>query len=399
MTHQKQDIELAEILQATCADGDDPLRALLAHTLQRVIEEEITAFLNAETYERTDKRNGYRNGYKPRTLKTRVGRIELMVPKDREGRFQTELFEKYQRNEKALTLAIMEMYVQGVSTRKVKKITEELCGLDISRSQVSNLAKGLDEEIAVWRSRPLKKKYPYLVVDARYEDIRSGLHVTSQGVLLVVGISDDGHREHLGVWNADSENEQSWSQVFRELKERGLKGVEYVVSDDHSGLVKAAKRQFQGVVWQRCQTHFIRNVLSLVSKKDRKKIVAYLKEITGSNSLESARKRIRETVDTLEAPHPKVAKFLDTYSEEILGVYALPESHRKRMRSTNMLERYNQEIKRRTRVVRIFPNKKSCIRLVSALAIETNEEWMARLYLNMNQKDEVSETTTDGLAA
>jgi len=399
MTHRNQDIELVEILQATCADGDDPLRALLAHTLQRVLEEEITAFLNAETYERTDKRKGYRNGYKPRTLKTRVGRIELIVPKDREGRFQTELFEKYQRNEKALTLAIMEMYVQGVSTRKVKKITEELCGLDISRSQVSNLAKGLDEEIAVWRSRPLKKKYPYLVVDARYEDIRSGLHVTSQGVLLVVGISDDGHREHLGVWNADSENEQSWSQVFRELKERGLKGVEYIVSDDHSGLVKAAKRQFQGVVWQRCQTHFIRNALSLVSKKDRKKIVAYLKEITGSNSLESARKRIRETVDALEAPHPKVAKFLDTYSEEILGVYALPESHRKRMLSMNMLERYNQEIKRRTRVVRIFPNEKSCIRLVSALAIETNEEWMARLYLNMNQKDEVSETTTDGLAA
>ena len=164
-------------------------------------------------------------------------------------------------------------------------------------------------------------------------------------------------------------------------------------------MVKAAKRQFQGVVWQRCQTHFIRNVLSLVSKKERKKIAAYLKEITGSSSLESARKRISETVDALETSHPKVAEFLDTYSEEILGVYALPEHHRKRMRSTNMLERYNQEIKRRTRVVRIFPNEKSCIRLVSALAIETNEEWMARLYLNMNQKDEVSETTTDGLAA
>jgi len=399
MTHPKKDIELVEIFQASCAQGDDPLRSLLAYTFQHVLEGEITAFLNAETYERTDKRKGYRNGYKPRTLKTRVGRIELMVPKDREGRFQTELFEKYQRNEKALTLAIMEMYVQGVSTRKVKKITEELCGLDISRSQVSRLAKGLDEEIAVWRNRPLKKEYTYLVVDARYEDIRSGLHVTSQGVLLVVGISEDGYREHLGVWNADSENEQSWSQVFRDLKERGLKGVEYLVSDDHSGLVKAAKRHFQGVVWQRCQTHFIRNVLSLVSKKDRKKIAAYLKEITGSSSLESARKRIRETVDALEAPHPKVAEFLDTYSEEILGVYALPEYHRKRMRSTNMLERYNQEIKRRTRVVRIFPNEKSCIRLVAALAIEINEEWMARQYLKMNQKDEVSETATDGLAA
>jgi len=399
MTHRKQDIELIEILQASCADGDDPLRALLTHTIQRVLEEEIAAFLKAGTYERTDKRKGYRNGYKPRTLKTRVGRIELMVPKDREGRFQTELFEKYQRNEKALTLAIMEMYVQGVSTRKVKKITEELCGLDISRSQVSNLAKGLDEEIAIWRARPLKKNYLYLVVDARYEDIRSGLHVTSQGVLLVVGISDDGYRELLGVWNADSENEQSWSQVFRELKKRGLKGIEYIVSDDHSGLVKAAKCQFQGVVWQRCQTHFIRNVLSLVSKKDRKKIASYLKEITGSSNLESARKRIRETVNVLETSYPKVAEFLDTYGEEILGVYALPDTHRKRMRSTNMLERYNQEIKRRTRVVRIFPNEQSCIRLVSALAIETNEEWMERRYLDMSFNDVGTIITTDVMVA
>jgi len=399
MTHRKQDIELIEILQASCADGDDPLRALLTHTIQRVLEEEIAAFLKAGTYERTDKRKGYRNGYKPRTLKTWVGRIELMVPKDREGRFQTELFEKYQRNEKALTLAIMEMYVQGVSTRKVKKITEELCGLDISRSQVSNLAKGLDEEIAIWRARPLKKNYLYLVVDARYEDIRSGLHVTSQGVLLVVGISDDGYRELLGVWNADSENEQSWSQVFRELKKRGLKGIEYIVSDDHSGLVKAAKCQFQGVVWQRCQTHFIRNVLSLVSKKDRKKIASYLKEITGSSNLESARKRIRETVNVLETSYPKVAEFLDTYGEEILGVYALPDTHRKRMRSTNMLERYNQEIKRRTRVVRIFPNEQSCIRLVSALAIETNEEWMERRYLDMSFDDVGTIITTDVMVA
>jgi len=386
MTHREQDIELVEILQASCADGDDPLRLLLAHTLQRVLEEEITSFLNAETYERTDKRKGYRNGYKTRTLKTRVGRMELMVPKDREGRFQTELFDRYQRSEKALTLAIIEMYVQGVSTRKVKKITEELCGLEISRSQVSRLTKGLDEEIAIWRNRPLNKEYPYLVVDARYEDIRNGLHVTSQGVLLVVGVSKEGYREHLGVWNADSENEGSWTVAFRELKDRGLKGVEYIVSDDHSGLVKAVKRQFQGVIWQRCQTHFIRNVLSMVSKKDRPKILAYLKEITGSTSLESARKRIRETVDALEITHPKVAEFLDTHGEEILGVYALPESHRKRMRSTNMLERYNQEIKRRTRVVRIFPNKQSCVRLVAALAMETNEEWMARRYLKMNEE-------------
>ena len=399
MTHQEQNKTGLAILQGAINDGDDAIRLLLQHTIQRVLEEEITAYLEAGTYERTDKRNGYRNGYKPRTLKTRVGRLELMVPKDREGRFQTELFERYQRNEKALTLAIMEMYIQGVSTRKVKKITEELCGLEISRSQVSHLSKGLDKEIALWRSRPLKRAYPYLVVDARYEHIRCGFHVASQGVLLVVGIRDDGYRELLGVWHADSENEQSWSMVFRELKKRGMKGVKYVVSDDHSGLVKAVKRQFQGVIWQRCQIHFIRNVLSLVARKDRKEILAYLHEITGSSSIKLARKRIRETVDALEISHPKVAKFLDTYGEEILGVYALPETHRKRMRSTNMLERYNQEIKRRTRVVRIFPNDQSCIRLVTALAIETNEEWMARRYLKMNREEVSTKSTTDDLAA
>jgi len=399
MTHHEQNKTGMAILQGAISEGEDAIRLLLQHTIQRVLEEEITAYLEAGTYERTYKRNGYRNGYKPRTLKTRVGRLELMVPKDREGRFQTELFERYQRNEKALTLAIMEMYIQGVSTRKVKKITEELCGLEISRSQVSHLSKGLDEEIALWRSRHLKKAYPYLVVDARYEHIRSGFHVTSQGILLVVGISKDGYRELLGVWHADSENEQSWTDVFIELKERGLKGVEYVVSDDHSGLVKAVKRQFQGVIWQRCQVHFSRNVASLVAKKDRKEILAYLHEITGSSSIELARKRIRETVDALETSHPKVAEFLDSHGEEILGVYALPDTHRKRMRSTNMLERYNQEIKRRTRVVRIFPNDQSCIRLVAALAIETNEEWMARRYLKMIREEVSTKSTTDDLAA
>jgi len=399
MTHHEQNKSGITILQEANVAGDDGIRLLLQHTIQRVLEEEITAYLEAGTYERTETRKGYRNGYKPRTLKTRVGRLELMVPKDREGQFQTELFEKYQRNEKALTLAIMEMYLQGVSTRKVKKITEELCGLEISRSQVSNLAKNLDEEIAIWRNRPLEKEYPYLVVDARYEDVRQRGRVVSQGVLLVVGIRKDGYRELLGVWCADSENEQNWSDVFSGLKERGLKGVHYIVSDDHKGLVKAVKRHFQGVLWQRCQVHFIRNVASLVAKKDRKEILSYLHEITDSRSVETARNRIRETIERLETSHPKVAAYLDTYGEEILAVYSVPESHRKRMRSTNMLERYNQEIKRRTRVVRIFPNEHSCVRLISALAIETNEEWMARRYLTMDNDKEVSESTSDTMAA
>ncbi|MFC1551328.1 IS256 family transposase [Candidatus Latescibacterota bacterium] len=384
MTHlKKKDTGILGILQASSGNGDDPIKALLRHTIQELLEEELTAFLNAEPYTRTAERRGYRNGYKPRMLNTRVGRLHLMVPKDREGRFQTELFEKYQRNEKALVLAIIEMYVQGVSTRKVKKITEELCGLEISKSQVSELSKGIDKEVQQWRMRPLTKRYPYLVVDARYERIRRDGSIIPQGVLIVVGIDAEGYREVLGVWCADSESESSWSAVFRELKERGLDGVSYVVSDDHTGLTKAIAREFQGTIWQRCQVHFMRNVLSKVPKKDRGRILAYLRDITGASSLGTARKRLNEAVDALLKTHPKAATLLDDHGEEMLAVYALPEHHWKRMRTTNMLERFNEEIKRRTRVLRVFPNEQSCIRLISALAMEENENWMERKYLNM----------------
>jgi len=394
MAHlKKEDTGMLGILQVSSVNGDDPLKALLSYTIRQVLEEELTAFLKAEPYTRTEERRGYRNGYKPRTLKTRVGRLELMVPKDREGRFQTELFEKYQRNEKALVLAIIEMYVQGVSTRKVKKITEELCGLEISKSQVSALAKGLDKEVQKWRMRPLTKRYPYLVVDARCERIRRDGSIVPQSALIVVGIDNEGYREVLGVWCADSESEASWSTVFRELKERGLHGVSYVVSDDHTGLTKAIAHHFQGAIWQRCQVHFMRNVRAMVSKKDRGRITASLREITGAESLDSARKRLHEAVDALTVTHPRVAGHLDMYGEEILAVYALPEHHRKRMRTTNMLERFNEEIKRRTRVVRIFPNEQSCIRLVSALAMEENENWMERKYLNMETEENLQYST------
>ena len=394
MAHlKKEDTGILGILQASSGNGEDPLKALLRHTIQQVLEEELTAFLKAEPYTRSEERRGYRNGYKPRTLKTRVGRLELMVPKDREGRFQTELFEKYQRNEKALVLAIIEMYVRGVSTRKVKKITEELCGLEISKSQVSTLAKGLDKEVGTWRMRPLKKRYPYLVVDARVERIRRDGSIVPQSTLIVVGIDNEGYREVLGVWCADSESEASWSMVFRELKERGLHRVSYVVSDDHTGLTNAIACQFQGTIWQRCQVHFIRNVLSKVPKKDRDLVLALLRDITGASSLESARNRLNEAVETLHASHPKAADLLDKHGEEMLAVYALPTHHRKRMRTTNMLERFNEEIKRRTRVVRIFPNEQSCIRLVSALAMEENENWMERKYLTMETEENLQYLT------
>jgi len=385
MARRAQDTRLWDVWQEAGNEGDDGIRRLLETVVQRVLDEELTAFLGAERHERTEARRGYRNGTKPRQLKTRVGTLELLVPKDREGRFRTELWERYQRSEKALLLAVAEMYVRGVSTRKVKGITEALCGLEISRTQVSELAKGLDAEVSAWRTRPLSKAYPYLVVDARYEKVRRGPHVVSCGVLLVVGIASDGYREILGTYTANSESETTWSEVFADLRGRGLSGVEFVVSDDHKGLRAAIDRHFQGALWQRCQVHMLRNVLAHVSKKDRRWVVDLMRAITNAPTLDAARTALQEAVSALQARYPKVAELLDEHGEEMLAVYQLPEPHRKRMRSTNMLERFNQELKRRTRVVRIFPDEGSCLRLVTALAIETSEEWQSYRYLDLSR--------------
>ena len=249
MTHPRKDTRVSSLMQETLLSSDDAIRQLLQRMIQEVLESEMQTFLHAGSYERTDERRGYRNGSKPRMLHTRVGTLELIFPKDREGRFRTELFERYQRSEKALMLSIAQMYLQGVSTRKVKKITEALCGLDVSKSQVSELTKKLDAEIEVWRNRPLTKEYAYLVADARYEYMRHTGCVTGHGVLIVIGIDTDGYREPLGVWTADSESEASWAEAFNSLKDRGLRGVRYVVSDDHTGLKKAAFRCFQGALW------------------------------------------------------------------------------------------------------------------------------------------------------
>jgi len=383
MARKRQGIGIVERWQGL--GEEDFLRSLVERVVQQVLDAEMTSFLGAGAYERNAERRGWRNGFKPRVLKTRVGKLELLVPKDREGQFQTELFERYQRSEKALVLSMLEMYIAGVSTRKVSAITEALCGLEVSRSQVSALAERLDLELNAWRNRPLEKVYPYLVIDARYERVRRAGAVVSQGVLVVVGISHEGYREVLGAWMADSETETSWGQVFAELKQRGLCGVRYVVSDDHQGLVRAVGRHFQGAVWQRCQVHFLRNALSLCGARDKPLVVGLLKNITEAETREAAQEAIRQVVEELEKRAPKVARLLEEDGEEILAVYALPAAHRKKMRTTNLLERQNQELKRRTRVVRVFPHEQSCLRLVTALLMETNQEWMEQLYLDMGE--------------
>jgi len=399
MARQDETTAVLDVWQEAKDAGDDPIRVLLQGLLQRLLEEEMTAHLGAEPYERTQRRRGHRNGYKPRTLKTRVGRLEMMVPKDREGRFRTELFARYQRSEKALVLTLVEMYLQGVSTRKVKRITRELCGLEVSRSQVSALVTDLQAQIDAWRGRPLEGAYPYLVIDARYEKVRRGPHVVSQAVLTVVGVSADGYREILGTYLGDSESEATWGEVFKDLKARGLAGVAYVVSDDHKGLVSAIRRYFQGAVWQRCQVHLVRNLLAKVSPKDRAWVAAGWRSVREAETLAEARGHLAALVEALAERYPKVAAWLEEAGEEALAVYALPPPHRKRMRSTNMLERWHQELKRRTRVVRIFPNGPSCLRLVTALSMETSEEWQGRRYLPMVEAEGSAACQTEPGAA
>jgi len=377
--------ERVGLAQAILLDDPGFLRGIVERALQAILEEEMTAHLGAGRYERGEGRTGYRNGSTPRTLTTRVGTLTLQVPQDRAGTFSTELFARYQRSEQALVTTLMEMYVQGVSTRNVAAITEELCGTSVSKSQVSALVGRLEPELAAWRERRLTAAaYPYLVVDARYEHARVDGRVVSLGVLVVVGVRDDGRREILAVEEADTESEATYQELFKRLRDRGLRGVELVTSDDHRGLKAAIDRHFQGASWQRCQVHFTRNLCGMVALKHRARLAEALRGIFGAASLTQARAAARACVSDWKASHPLVAGKIDGEIEECLACYDFPAAHRARIRTTNGLERFNQELKRRTRVVRIFPNRTSVKRLVTALAMEQSEEWLSgRCYLNM----------------
>ena len=386
--HRRPDTQMA---QEVLLDDAGFLAEVVQRVLQELLEAEMTEHVGAAPYERAAGRKGHRNGHKPRALRTRVGTLNLLVPQDREGTFSTHLFARYQRNEKALCLALMEMYVEGVSTRKVKDITEALCGTSFSKSLVSSLAGSLDAELRAWRERRLEgTAYPYLFVDARYEKVRVAHRIVSQGVLIVSAVRDDGFREIVGVQVADTESEATYQDLFRSLKARGLKGVELVVSDDHEGLKAAVFRHFQGASWQRCQVHYARNLLGMVGAKGRKELAADLRAVFAATSSEQALGIVSKVARRWrEEGHEKVAEHIEEHVEECLSCLAFPESHRRRIRTTNGQERLNQEIKRRTRVVRIFPNREACLRLVSALAVEQSEEWVTgRRYLDMRELEE-----------
>jgi putative transposase len=392
MAHHNRKVD-EEMVQGILLDDPGFLKEIVERVLQELLEAEMTEHIGAAPYERAENRRGHRNGYKPRALRTRVGTLNLSVPQDREGTFSTRLFCRYQRNEKALVLALMEMYIEGVSTRKVKEITEELCGISFSKSLVSSLASSLDSELQAWRSRRLEAEtYPYLLVDARYEKVRVDRRVVNQGVLIVSGVRDDGLREILAVEVADTESEATYQELFRALKRRGLSGVELVVSDDHEGLKAAIARHFQGAAWQRCQVHYARNLLGMVGYASRKELAADLKAIFAAPAREQALQIASSVAQEWRKKkgNEKVAEHVEEHIEECLTCLSFPESHRRRIRTTNGLERLNQEIKRRTRVVRIFPNRQACLRLVTALAVEQSEEWLtSRRYLNMEELREL----------
>jgi putative transposase len=381
----------ARMAQEALLDDPDFLREIAERVIQEILEAEMTEHIGAALHERTDTRKGHRNGHKPRTLRTRVGTLNLLVPQDREGTFSTRLFARYQRNEKALCLALMEMYVEGVSTRKVKEVTEELCGTSFSKSLISQLAGSLDSELRAWRSRRLEAKaYPYVFVDARYEKVRLDGRVVGQGVLLVSGVRDDGMREILAVEVANTESEATYHDLFRSLEARGLSGVELVVSDEHEGLKSAIARHFQGAAHQRCQVHYARNLIGMVSYADRKELAADLRGVFAAPDRRSALELASSVANKWrQKGHEKVAEHVEEHMEDSLSCLAFPESHRRRIRTTNGLERLNQEIKRRTRVVRIFPNREACLRMVTALAVEFSEEWVTgRRYLDMRELEE-----------
>ncbi|MEA3441722.1 MAG: IS256 family transposase [Chloroflexota bacterium] len=376
-----------EELQDT-EDETDLLRGMVEWLVQELLELEFEEYIGADRHERSEELESYRNGYRQRDLFTRVGRLTLRVPRDRDGRFSTHLFERYQRSEKALVLALQESYLQGVSTRKVRHITEKLCGVEFSKDQVSRMAQALDSELEVWRTRPMqKRKYPYLIVDARYEYVREDGRIESDGVLTVKGVNNEGRREILSVAVAPGEDEASWAEVFANLLDRGIdaKEVQMVVSDEHLGLRAAMRCYFPGAMWQRCQTHYQRNAGSKVPKKARPEVHNRLRDVFNAPNQEQAKVRANQLIFEWKDRFPNLVDWLEETIEDALTVFNLPAEHRKRLRTTNGLERFQQEIKRRTRVVRIFPNRASCLRLVTSLAMEQSEEWLtSHLYLDMH---------------
>lgn len=356
--------------------GDGQLGRLVETVLNQVLNAQVSEQLQVAPYERSEQRQGYRNGYKPRQLTTRVGALTLLVPQVRDGQFSTELFARYQRSEQALVLTLMEMVVNGVSTRKVARITEELCGTAFAKSTVSDLCKALDPLVTAWNERDLSaQRFPFVLVDALVVKVREAGRVRAVSALVATGVNEQGYREVLGLQVGDSESERTWQDFFTWLKGRGLGGVDLVVSDHHGGLVKAVQVQFQGATWQRCQTHLSANIADATPKALQEEVHARLRPIFTAPDETTARTLLASFVADYQTKAPAAVATLERGFDDATAVLALPAPYRIRLRTTNGVERLNEEIRRRERVIRIFPNRESVIRLVGALLMEQDEVW------------------------
>ncbi len=385
MTHRNENTELNSAAQHLADHGLEGMPEAFRILLDHAMKLERSKVLQAEPHERTALRQGYANGFKPKTVATRLGDICFAVPQVRgEVAFYPSALEKGLRSERALKLAIAEMYVQGVSTRKVTAVLEALCGLEVTSSQVSRATAALDQELEKWRHRPLGS-FAYLIVDARYEKVRIDGVVRSCAVLIALGIDDAGQRSVLGVSARLSEAEVHWREFLASLQARGLHGLRFIVSDDHAGLRAALTARFAGVPWQRCQFHLQQNAMAFVPKIHlRAEVAADLRTVFNAADLPEAQRRLKTVVEKYQESAPNLANWLETNVPESLTVFALPEAQRKKLRTTNSLERLNKEIKRRTRVATLFPNEKSLERLVTALLSEVSDEWeTGNIYLNM----------------
>jgi putative transposase len=364
-------------------DGAGEALRILVNEASKI---ERAHFLNAQSHERTSERTDYANGYKPKTVMTRVGKVTFDVPQVRGGGFYPSALEKGSRTEQALNLALAEMYVQGVSTRKVITVLQSLLGPDvsISSSQVSRAAENLDIGLAAWRERPLGET-PYLFLDARYERVREGGHLIDCAVLVAVGVTADGVRRVLGVSVALSEAEVHWRAFLDSLIRRGLMGIKLIVSDDHAGLKAARRAALPSVPWQRCQFHLQQNAQAYVTRIEQRKPVAQrIRSIFNAPDKAEAERLLKQSVEIWAKEAPKLALWAEENLPMGFAVFDFPEGHRTRLRTTNGLERINRELKRRTRVASIFPNAASCLRLVSALLAECDEEWMSgKMYINL----------------
>ena len=386
MAHRKHVNAYNDAMELLIENGFDGMADVLQILLNEAMKIEREDALAARAYQRTPDRKGYANGFKPKTVDTRMGRTTVDVPQVRgEIEFYPSALEKGCRSERALKVAIAEMYVKGISTRRVTAVLEKMCGLEISSTQVSRASEILDDELDKWRNRKLGE-YPYLILDAHYEKVRINASVQSCAAFTAIGINTDGKREILGVSISLSEAEVHWRAFLKSLLDRGLRGVRLITSDDHSGLKAALRSLFNGVRWQRCQFHLQQNAQAYVPKKAmQKQLHDDIADIFAAPSGELAQVRLKYYIQKYAEPAPQLSEWMEENLPEGLAVFALPGKHRKRMRTTNMLERLHEEIKRRTRVARLFPNEASLLRLVSAIEMEISEDWVAgKRYLDMN---------------